>query len=101
MKPVIAILAAALALAGCGEKSEPTGSTGRDLEPFTLVLDYFPNADHAGIYAAIESGAFADAKLDVTPRPPTAISVVRGFWTSAPTATTFGALSRASSTSGS
>ena len=34
------------------------------------MLDYFPNADHAGIYAAIDGGAFADAKLEVTPRAP-------------------------------
>ena len=30
------------------------------------MLDYFPNADHAGLYAAQESGAFARAGLDVT-----------------------------------
>jgi hypothetical protein len=36
------------------------------------MLDYFPNADHAGIYAAQESGAYADSGLDVeiTPPPP-------------------------------
>ena len=39
MKPVIATLIAALLLAGCGEKTEPTGTAGRELEPFTLVLD--------------------------------------------------------------
>ena len=32
------------------------------------MLDYFPNADHAGIYAAQESGAYADAGLDVRSR---------------------------------
>jgi putative hydroxymethylpyrimidine transport system substrate-binding protein len=34
------------------------------------MLDYFPNADHAGIYAAKESGAYANAGLDVTITPP-------------------------------
>ena len=34
------------------------------------MLDYFPNADHAGIYAAKESGAYANAGLDVEITPP-------------------------------
>lgn len=63
----------ALALAGCGEKSEPTA--GGRLEPFTVVLDYFPNADHAGLYAAQAGGEFRRAGLDVklvTPPDPSA-----------------------------
>ena len=39
------------------------------------MLDYFPNADHAGIYAAKDSGAFSRAGLDVqiqTPSDPAA-----------------------------
>jgi putative hydroxymethylpyrimidine transport system substrate-binding protein len=63
----VALLLAALA-AGCGEKEDV-------LEPgeprrLTLMLDYFPNADHAGIYAADANGDFADAGLDVTIRQP-------------------------------
>jgi putative hydroxymethylpyrimidine transport system substrate-binding protein len=64
----VAILAAALALAGCGEKEdvlEPSGS-----EAVELMLDYFPNADHAGIYAAQAAGHFEQAGLDVTIRQP-------------------------------
>ena len=75
MKPVIAILIAAVLLAGCGEKTEPTGTAGRELEPFTLVLDYFPNADHAPIYAAHAAGEFKKAGLDLkiqTPPDPAA-----------------------------
>jgi putative hydroxymethylpyrimidine transport system substrate-binding protein len=57
---------AALLLAGCGEKSEPgPGSTPGKVEPFTLILDYFPNADHAGIYAAQAAGEYRKAGLDV------------------------------------
>ncbi|MGI8779100.1 MAG: ABC transporter substrate-binding protein [Solirubrobacteraceae bacterium] len=70
----LAILALCAALLGaCGEKSEPaTGAAaGRgDAEPLRLMLDYFPNADHAGIYAAQETGAYAKAGLDVTIMPP-------------------------------
>ena len=39
------------------------------------MLDYFPNADHAGIYAAQATGAFERAGLDVeiqTPPDPAA-----------------------------
>ncbi|HEX8102502.1 MAG TPA: ABC transporter substrate-binding protein [Solirubrobacteraceae bacterium] len=72
----IALLAALAALAaglvGCGEKDEPaTGAApAAKLEPFTVVLDYFPNADHAGIYAAQASGEYKRAGLDVRIQPP-------------------------------
>ena len=65
MRWLCAALAAALALAGCGEKSEPTGNGGGGREPFTVILDYLPNADHAGIYAAQAEGLYAKANLDV------------------------------------
>ena len=57
MTRLLPLLAAAcsssLLSAGCGEKEEPAaGAQGGRAEPFRLMLDYFPNADHAGIYAA-------------------------------------------------
>ena len=55
-------------LAGCGEKEdvlEPSGS-----KRVELMLDYFPNADHAGIYAAQAGGHFEQAGLDVEIRQP-------------------------------
>jgi putative hydroxymethylpyrimidine transport system substrate-binding protein len=64
-------LLAALVLGSCGEKAEPgAGAAGGDAEPFTLVLDYFPNADHAGIYAADAAGEYGKAGLDVDVKPP-------------------------------
>jgi putative hydroxymethylpyrimidine transport system substrate-binding protein len=66
-------LVAALALAGCGERTESTGPAKR--ESVRLMLDYFPNADHAGIYAAQGTGAFDRVGLDVdlqTPSDPSA-----------------------------
>jgi putative hydroxymethylpyrimidine transport system substrate-binding protein len=60
--------AAVLVVAGCGEKEdvlEPTGS-----KHVELMLDYFPNADHAGIYAAQAGGDFKEAGLDVEIRQP-------------------------------
>ena len=70
MKLALACLAAAIALlaTGCGEKEETT-DPGR-AQPFELLLDYFPNADHAGIYAAEAGGHFEDVGLDVTIRQP-------------------------------
>ncbi|NLT05025.1 MAG: ABC transporter substrate-binding protein [Solirubrobacterales bacterium] len=59
---------AAAAATGCGEKEE-TLEPGQPRE-VSLMLDYFPNADHAGFYAAEANGDFAAAGLDVTIRQP-------------------------------
>ena len=63
-----ALLAAALLLAGCGEKEED-GQADRD--KVSLMLDFYPNPDHAGIYVAQERGFFRDAGLDVSIAQPT------------------------------
>jgi putative hydroxymethylpyrimidine transport system substrate-binding protein len=68
----LALLAVALGLAACGEKSED-GST--EAQPLSLTLDFYPNADHAGIYMAQKLGYFEEAGLDVsidTPSDPAA-----------------------------
>lgn len=68
----VALLALALGLAACGEKSEDvTAKT----QPLSLTLDFYPNPDHAGIYMAQKLGYFEDAGLDVsihTPSDPAA-----------------------------
>jgi putative hydroxymethylpyrimidine transport system substrate-binding protein len=68
MKWLAAALCAALVLAGCGEKEEVLGPSGS--KRVELMLDYFPNADHAGIYAASAGGHFEQAGLDVEIREP-------------------------------
>ena len=60
---------AALALTACGAKKDTTHTTG-GLQRVDLMLDYFPNADHAPIYAAQAIGAFKAAGLDVRIRVP-------------------------------
>jgi putative hydroxymethylpyrimidine transport system substrate-binding protein len=67
--PVVLAVVAVLGLAACGERKEPAAGTGA-AERVNLMLDFDPNADHAGIYAAIETGEFAKARLDVKPITP-------------------------------
>jgi putative hydroxymethylpyrimidine transport system substrate-binding protein len=61
--PIITVVA--LALAGCGEKQEAVSGAAGSSQQFTLMLDWTPNADHAGIYQALAEGDFAKAGLDV------------------------------------
>ena len=71
MLRLLPLLLAALLATACGEKAEPgTGARKAALEPFTLVLDYFPNADHAGIYAAQAAGEYERAGLDLKIQAP-------------------------------
>ena len=62
------LAAAAVALAACGERTEPTGAPAQ--HELTVLLDWLPNADHAPIYAAQASGAFQRAGLDVRLQTP-------------------------------
>ena len=63
--------AALLFLAGCGEKEEPAAdATPGATEELTVMLDYFPNADHAGLYLAKGSGEYAKSGLDVALQAP-------------------------------
>jgi putative hydroxymethylpyrimidine transport system substrate-binding protein len=63
------VLAAVLALAaGCGSKKDNTAAPSP--QPLDLVLDFFPNADHVGIYAALADGEFRRQGLDVRVRIP-------------------------------
>ncbi|MGK2877201.1 MAG: ABC transporter substrate-binding protein [Solirubrobacterales bacterium] len=67
---VLATLALAATIAGCGEKAEPT--TAEDVRPdqINLMLDWQPNANHAGIYMGIADGSFEKRALVVDPKVP-------------------------------
>jgi len=66
-----ALLILVLTASGCGAKPEPgDGGASASAEDLRLVLDYFPNADHAGIYAARAAGEYGRAGLDVEIKAP-------------------------------
>jgi putative hydroxymethylpyrimidine transport system substrate-binding protein len=62
------VAACAVTVAACGEKTESTNAPKR--ESVRVMLDFFPNADHAGLYAAQGTGAFRKAGLDVALQAP-------------------------------
>jgi putative hydroxymethylpyrimidine transport system substrate-binding protein len=78
MKRALALLALSavtvLGLAACGEKKDTTTPAAQK-RTITVMLDYLPNPDHVGLYAALANGDFDEAGLDVkvqTPSDPAA-----------------------------
>ncbi|HTU80028.1 MAG TPA: ABC transporter substrate-binding protein [Solirubrobacteraceae bacterium] len=61
-------LALALCVGACGAKQDTL--TAPSAKRFTVMLDWFPNADHAPLYAAIAHGDFRAVGLDVQPVVP-------------------------------
>jgi putative hydroxymethylpyrimidine transport system substrate-binding protein len=60
--------ACAVALAACGTKRDTLSAPAT--KRFDVMLDFFPNADHAALYSAIARGDFRAAGLDVRPEAP-------------------------------
>ncbi len=60
-----AALVLALVLGACGEKQDTLAPAGASAQPVSLLLDFFPNADHVGLYRALAQGDFTHAGLDV------------------------------------
>ncbi|HXB64648.1 MAG TPA: ABC transporter substrate-binding protein [Solirubrobacteraceae bacterium] len=78
-----AIAIAALALGGCGSSDTSTGSAGGSGSPtlppplphpanVTLILDFTPNAVHAGIYRALAAGYYRRERIDLHVEAPSA-----------------------------
>lgn len=64
----------AFAIAGGGTLTRL--ASAQDLTKVTLALDWYPNANHAGIYVALDKGYFTEAGLEVevfTPADPTTV----------------------------
>jgi putative hydroxymethylpyrimidine transport system substrate-binding protein len=65
----LALALASLAVLGaCGSKHDAISASRA--KPFTVLLDFYPNADHAQLYSAISHGDFRAVGLDVQPQAP-------------------------------
>ncbi|MBE3556324.1 MAG: ABC transporter substrate-binding protein [Firmicutes bacterium] len=77
---VAAFLGIGVLLAGCGVGSGTTSSVNQNTSPsqrqaagphsITLLLDWYPNVDHAWLYAALHEGYFQQEGLDVRVQVP-------------------------------
>jgi putative hydroxymethylpyrimidine transport system substrate-binding protein len=54
-----------LLLAACGSQKQTFTAPAGSAQSLTLMLDWFPNADHVGIYQALAEGDFSKAGLNV------------------------------------
>jgi putative hydroxymethylpyrimidine transport system substrate-binding protein len=71
LKLTAGVLVLALGLAACGEKKVTVRAASPvHTQPLTLMLDWFPNADHVGIYQALAKGDFTRAGLSVHVQTP-------------------------------
>lgn len=64
----LALVVCACLLCACGSKQDTIapGAT----KPFSVMLDWLPNADHAALYTAIADGDFRSVGLEVKPVVP-------------------------------
>ena len=61
-------LGSLIGLSACGSKQDTISASSA--KPFTVMLDFFPNADHAALYSAIAHGDFRAVGLNVQPQTP-------------------------------
>jgi putative hydroxymethylpyrimidine transport system substrate-binding protein len=59
-----------LAVAGCGAQKDVLTPAPGSAQRVTLMLDWFPNADHVGLYQALAEGDFKRADLNVNVQVP-------------------------------
>jgi ABC-type nitrate/sulfonate/bicarbonate transport system substrate-binding protein len=67
-----AVMALGVGVAACGgdDESDSGGTTG-STQDATLILDFIPNAVHAGIYQAVSSGYYEDEGINLEIIEPT------------------------------
>lgn len=68
LPPALSAIVLAVTLSACGVKQDVISSSST--KPFSVMLDWFPNADHAALYAAIAHGDFRTVGLEVKPVVP-------------------------------
>jgi putative hydroxymethylpyrimidine transport system substrate-binding protein len=69
-KRLAALAIIALTLSACGEKKDALSPTPGSSQSVTVMLDWFPNADHVGLFQALANGDFSQAGLDVHVQTP-------------------------------
>ena len=76
---VFVLLAVAFVGIACGDDDDDGGSggSGEELKSVTLMLDWTPNTNHAGIYLAKENGWYEEEGLDVQIVEPAQAGVVQ------------------------
>lgn len=67
---VLLCIILALSLGACGSDQNSTSGEGQ-LQPITVILDYMPNTNHTGLYAALDLGYYEEQGLDVRIIEPT------------------------------
>ncbi len=68
MKRILTLVTAAtiaIGLASCGEQKDTLTAAPGSAQSLRVMLDWFPNADHVGLYQALADGDFKRAALDV------------------------------------
>lgn len=70
MKRIIAIslcVCLILSMTACGKSKDEEAQGQKDgtLTPVTVILDYVPNTNHTGLYAALDLGYYKEQGLDV------------------------------------
>ncbi len=70
MAIVAAVGALVTGIGACGDDDEATTGAAAEPRQVDLALDFYVNPDHAGVYAALEKGFFAEQGLDVHPHVP-------------------------------
>lgn len=70
LKVIILILILSLTLVGCSSKNDNEKQGTAKNMPVSVILDYVPNTNHTGMYAALELGYYKDAGLDVSIKEP-------------------------------
>jgi putative hydroxymethylpyrimidine transport system substrate-binding protein len=66
--PTLTAFVLAVTLSACGAKQDVISAAST--KPFSVMLDWFPNADHAALYEAIAHGDFRAVGLEVNPVVP-------------------------------
>jgi putative hydroxymethylpyrimidine transport system substrate-binding protein len=62
---IVTVVAATIGLAACGEQKDTLNAPAGSSQRLSVMLDWFPNADHVGLYQALADGEFKRAALDV------------------------------------